>query len=566
MTKVPSGIRTTKSKSELSNERVKKYREKKRLEQQSDRPTPAKSLSKSSKNTSPQPKEEPLARFVGLDGEGRNYPLRNTTYKDVHNKEQTSEYQAYELLRSSSNKMPPLYKEGGLSTVECFSYLCNLSLQEYGGTFVIFGGGYDITMWMRDIPYKDQQYLRTYMQSGDAQKYEYEDDLDDKGKKKKKRKLFPPVYFAEVDDVPNTKYVGFEYEHMPRKWFKVTRYEMYVRPDGTWAYSKDSRGKRIKHGSITIYDVWGFFQGTFVNALGEYGLLGDEDDYQFLSSMKSKRDQFEYMTIDTIDVYCKKECEYLVNLMEKLQGYFRHEAIDIQLTRWDGAGAAASVLLKKMNIKQAIGKPLEPDVLESCLHAYSGGRIELVQYGHTESQKEYTEKQARAYCKKHILDFEKTFISCTFLLRTNKQEEVIKSKAVEKMERYLAMKGVMKPYNKIALKEYNQKIDILLDHYFTVDRVGYFLPCVYDYDINSAYPTTIAELPTLTDGEWLREKEIKTSFCMVRVKWDLSGQRFYPFFYRTNKHLICYPQKGENWIWLPGMRRTSNIKTCSRER
>lgn len=46
----------------------------------------------------------------------------------------------------------------------------------------------------------------------------------------------------------------------------------------------------------------------------------------------------------------------------------------------------------------------------------------------------------------------------------------------------------------------------MTDEIESIDKI----PCIYDYDINSAYPTTIAELPTLTDGRWLREKESMT--------------------------------------------------------
>jgi hypothetical protein len=554
--KVTSGIR--KSETELKRERMRRYRAKKKEQNQSDSssvPIPKeleKGISEKQKPIRQSVlKEKALARFVAIDGEGKNNPRLNKTYIDSDGKRQVAEHQDYVLLRSNTN-FPRFYDSKGLSTVDCFSWLCNLSLKEYGATFVIFGGGYDVTMWMRDIPYKDQQYLREYMSYGDVDKYEYEED--DTGKKSKKRKKFPPVYFAQVYDVPNTQFVAFEYEYMPRKWFKLTRYECEITEEGKWKYRKDSRGHRIKHGSITVYDVWGFFQSTFVNALADYGLLTEESDYHFLASMKSKRDQFETMDIERIDDYCKKECEYLVKLMDKLQGYFRHEAINVTLSRWDGAGAAASALLKQKNIKDHI-KALPSDVMEAALHAYSGGRIELIQYGHTHSSKEYTEKQARSYCKKVYGNadlFREKFIACTYLKRIKTQKLVNKTKAVMSIERLLACKGIVKPYNKVKYEEYQKKyVAIYLDHYYTFDHIGYILPCIYDYDINSAYPTTTTILPSLKGGEWLPEKEIKSSFAMVHIKWNLSGQRFYPFFFRTKNHMIVYPTKGESWVWLP---------------
>lgn len=556
MPKVTSGIRKTET--ELKTERMRRYREKKAQKSKDDMSLPApapekeKQLSEKPKavRQSP-PKEKPLARFVAIDGEGKNNPRLNTSYVDSDGNRQLSEHQDYVLLRSNTD-LPRFYDPKGLSTVDCFSWLCNLSLQEYGATFVIFGGGYDVTMWTRDIPYKDQQYLREYMSYGDADKYDYEEDKE--GKKNKKRKKFPLVYFAQVYDVPNTQYVAFEYEYMPRKWFKLTRYECEIAESGKWRYRKDSKGHRIKHGSITVYDVWGFFQSTFVNGLSDYGLLTEESDYHFLASMKSKRDQFETMDIETIDAYCKKECEYLVKLMGKLQGYFRHSAINIALSRWDGAGASAAALLKQKNIKDHI-EALKPAVMEAALHAYSGGRIELVQYGHIHSSKEYTEKQARSYCKRVYGNadvYQEKFIKCTYLRRIKTQKLVNRVKAITIIERLLSMKGIVKPYDKKKYADYTKKyVDTYLEHYYTFDHIGYILPCMYDYDINSAYPTTTATLPSLKGGNWCLESEIKSSFAMVHIRWDLSGQRFYPFFFRTPKHMIVYPTKGENWVWLP---------------
>src|SRR5882757_6795811 len=201
MPKVTSGIR--KSPSELKSERNKRYRAKQKLSPQVERlekvvSSPKQSRKEqASKIISEQKKPKPLARFVSLDGEGNNW----SDHIDKQGKRHKSEHQDYVLLRSSSEQLDPLYNPKGLSTVSCFSWLCNLALKEHGATFVGFGLSYDITMWMRDIPYKDQVYLRTYMQAGDIDKYDF---VEEKGEKKKKRKLFPPTYEAIVDDVPNT--------------------------------------------------------------------------------------------------------------------------------------------------------------------------------------------------------------------------------------------------------------------------------------------------------------------------------------------------------------------------
>lgn len=391
---------------------------------------------------------EKAVEFIGIDGEGVNDPSKTFIWTDDEGVERHTIYQKYVLLCASTGES--LYNPDGIGTGEALSWLCNLGVAHPHATFIIFGGGYDVNMWLRDLSFEAQKYLRVYMET------------DEKTRRDKKMsRPCTPCY--KVTDVPHQTHVVFGIEYLPRKEFNCTRYavEMLENVSNTYQFKRDSSGKKHRYGGITVYDVFGFFQRPFLKACEEYGLFKTIDDRNFIANMKNSRSQFDRLDIDTITKYCIKECELLVELMKLVNSYLRHPEIDLKLQRWDGAGAIAAALMKKYGVKDHI-EELPEAVLLAATHAYSGGRIELVQYGHTEGE-------------------------C----------------------------------------------------------------CVYDYDLNSAYPTTMVNLPSLVGGYWSRDPAPTTKFCLCHVKWDLGGQRIYPFFYRCQNGTILYPEKGENWVWLP---------------
>ena len=74
----------------------------------------------------------------------------------------------------------------------------------------------------------------------------------------------------------------------------------------------------------------------------------------------------------------------------------------------------------------------------------------------------------------------------------------------------------------------------------------------YQYDINSAYPSIIAELPCLVHGEWRfhnspRDNYTRYQYGIWRVKWNTHGKLWSPFPYRDKKGRIFYPDRGEGY-------------------
>ena len=91
---------------------------------------------------------------------------------------------------------------------------------------------------------------------------------------------------------------------------------------------------------------------------------------------------------------------------------------------------------------------------------------------------------------------------------------------------------------------------------------------VWQYDIRSAYPSAMGELPDLVNGRWQhskRRKESPSSFSMVLLEWETVGSsheiaRFkllpQPLPYRTdggskNPRMTQFPTSGKGWYWLP---------------
>ena len=165
----------------------------------------------------------------------------------------------------------------------------------------------------------------------------------------------------------------YRLECMMRKCLKIWRWpkgaEKYVektKRDGTsyWKLSECDRA--------TVWDAWGFFQGSFVSALNEW--LPDHPDTPLIIEMKQRRGDFSRSEMDMIRLYNRKEVALLVLMMERVRDAIR--ALGLKVTRWDGAGAIAAAMFKHHRVKEHMGES-PPEVFEASRYAYSGGHIEM---------------------------------------------------------------------------------------------------------------------------------------------------------------------------------------------
>lgn len=239
----------------------------------------------------------------------------------------------------------------------------------------------------------------------------------------------------------------YRIEWYPSKWFQV---------------SKGAKGERV---TCRIWDVWGFFQSSFVVALRAY--LGKRDDISRVESGKERRGDFAENEMAYIQEYWETELDLLVLLCNRLRSYLYSAGLFV--TQWHGPGAIASYALNRERIQAH--KSICPDsVNDAAQYAYAGGRFELFKLGRHEGK-------------------------------------------------------------------------------------------CFQYDIRSAYPEAISQLPSLANGRWERTRDFHPDKRFAVYKIRMIGPLMdatvpYPLFYRDKAHCIHYPPIVEGWYWAP---EVSNI-------
>ena len=210
--------------------------------------------------------------FVAWDGEGGNETDGSHTYFILANSDGAS-----------------ITDRNGVSTVAVFDMFL---ASRTGVTNVIYGGGYDINMFLRDL------------------------DLDS---------------------------LLALYNNGKVSW------------NGYWMEWRAGKSFNLRKGEnrFTLYDVLPFFQRPFVAACDEY--LGTEwESRDEIIREKANRGQFQWDQLDTVSAYNRAELSTLVLLAQELRT--RLFRVDIRVSRWDGPGAIATALYKKYGTKQNMGR------------------------------------------------------------------------------------------------------------------------------------------------------------------------------------------------------------------
>jgi len=254
--------------------------------------------------------------IVAIDGEGRD------TESGDH---------LYTLLAIGDGEAThAIEDQNGLTPARIFNFIFHADrlfsgLYKRKPLYVIYAGSYDFTMMVKGL---DETSIRSLYENGATTEY------------------FNGVrYWIRI---------------MPRKLMQITR----------WVNGKKE--------SLTIYDVFGFFQSSFVRALIDWK-VATEDDLQPMIDMKAKRGVFTANDSDAIRRYNDEEIEYLVKLVSKLR-----EALDechMHISSWHGAGAIAGYIMKEHRIKDHIVQRWREPLESAIKTAYFGGRVQLLQAG-----------------------------------------------------------------------------------------------------------------------------------------------------------------------------------------
>jgi len=219
------------------------------------------------------------------------------------------------LHRSGSHPVTDL-RPGGLHTVACLEFLLQAPKPSIQ---VCFGLGYDVNNWLRDLP---------------------------------------KATLARLWETQQCHWRDYRIEWVPKCWFIVSH---------------------ISGRTAKVYEVFGFFQSSFVKALEAWGIGAPEE----IRRMKGERGSFRRADIEAVTRYCMGECNYLVELMGALRSACGEAGF--VPSSWHGAGAAAAALLKAHDVASFHRHDLElcsEHVAEDVVQgAYFGGRVELLHQG-----------------------------------------------------------------------------------------------------------------------------------------------------------------------------------------
>lgn len=241
-------------------------------------------------------------------------------------------------------------------------------------------------------------------------------------------------------------------------WHKGYRIHWYP---GKWFTISIPRQKL----SVTVYDVFGFFQASFISACEKF--LGKNDPLiGQIREGKRARGSFTFDILENFVLpYWERELQLLVRLMESL----RKDLISARLliARWHGPGAIASKVFSVHGIKHVKDNDVLRVVNIAAQYAYAGGRFEQF-------------------------------------------------------------------------------------------RCGHYPNSVYEYDLNSAYPYAITQLPNLRKGHWeYTEAYEPNSFGVWHIRFDAteSLRHLYvepqPLYCRSRNGHISYPNSVDGWYWSP---------------
>jgi DNA polymerase type B, organellar and viral len=237
----------------------------------------------------------------------------------------------YVMLANSAGDC--LVNNDGLATHECLEWIDAAGRRNNDCNHVGFSFGYDVNMILGDLSLVECQ------------------------------KLMDRGYLRWHD-----WYVAYN----PGRLFKVAK---LIPP-----YYKGN-GQYIKDHETTIWDVFGFFQQSFVKALALW--IPDDRDVAYITGMKARRDSFSRADIEDMARYCIMECRKLGEMMSIVRTYAKQ--VDLCPSSWYGPGAIATKALNQHKVKnygdRNLAEGMGP-IGSAARHAYFGGRIEMVQYGH----------------------------------------------------------------------------------------------------------------------------------------------------------------------------------------
>lgn len=203
------------------------------------------------------------------------------------------------------------------------------------------------------------------------------------------------------------------------QWFVGKKLVIYRLMTKFRHIQKDDRKLNKHYRMVTIQDVQGFFQQSFVAALKKWG-FADDPRLNIITTGKAARGGFQHDDVDDVAAYNAMEMELLEELMMKVYDSFKaaYEAVGLDFRvnsqTWSGPGVFANDFLKQTlwneehappsdHLRHTFGRKKQGffgnEVAEDYPFslAYYGGRIELAAIGKFEAAYNYDVNSAYPY-------------------------------------------------------------------------------------------------------------------------------------------------------------------------
>lgn len=288
-------------------------------------------------------------QFVAIDSEGVSFGDLVTMPDGGQAQKQRTIFWG-----ASSANSSPIFLDGapycdGTSIIEWL-----LSLPGHFGPsiFIWFGSSYDATQLFADMPFEkawELQHAKPFAAR-----------LDHTVKKRMGRY----VYWQD-----------YAISYIKQKCLTIGKLKDRNRP-------RDAKGNLVFSKRIVIFDVFGFFQTSFLKAAKSIpGSMNDADE-KIIEEGKQARGIFKLDDRAKMQVYTAAELRVLARMLEALRVSL--DDLDLRLTRWQGAGSIAAALLKQKKAN-AHFHPIASSTIsieqEWAHHAFFGGRIECLKQG-----------------------------------------------------------------------------------------------------------------------------------------------------------------------------------------
>ena len=310
--------------------------------------------------------------FVAIDCEGMNRPGNDVVYNGVaYPDHRTFLWGAAGVVRIAepSAKNPhgefwdlPLHWLGHddkrpLTLVEILDWLTELPEKYGAATFISYGFNYDVTMILQAVA--DYMPTLAYRKVYEICKKER---LGTDGAIKVKGHVFVGDYAID--------------------WIKGKRLVVKKFRD-----RDNPKAGFIRR--ITIYDLHGFYQSSFVKVMKSLEKLGlaTAEEVATIERDKARRQNFDQVQLREIKTYTELELRKLSLAAVKLRDGFDY--MGIRLGSWSGAGAAAAALVHARGVAEHYAgwvNKRDPSPEQLIAHAaYFGGHIEMLKQGYSDA-------------------------------------------------------------------------------------------------------------------------------------------------------------------------------------